>query len=57
MKTNNPKQQFAARRLRVKNYVCTSNAMVKWCKNYLNRSTRRTAKQNIEKELKTYEQD
>ena len=57
MKTNNPKQQFAARRLRVKNYVCTSNAMVKWCKNYLNRSTRRIAKQNIEKELKTYEQD
>lgn len=57
MKTNNPKQQFAARRLKVKNDVCTSNAMVKWCKNYLKRSTRRIAKQNIEKEIKTYEQD
>ena len=54
-KTNNPKQQWARRRLRNKNVVCTSNAMVKWCKNFLNRTMRRKSKQDLDKEMRLYE--
>lgn len=54
MKTNNCKQQYAKERLVHKNVICTSNAMVKWCKNYLSRSTRRKSKQNIYKEMKEH---
>lgn len=54
-KTNNPKQQYAIERLRYKNFICTSNDMVKWCKNFLNRTTRRKSKQDLDKEMRSYE--
>lgn len=54
-KTNNPKQQYAKRRLRVKQEVCTTIEMVKWCKNFLARTTRRKSKQELNKEMNTYE--
>lgn len=54
-KTNSPKQQHARERLRDKNFICTSNDMVKWCKNFLNRTTRRKSKQDLGKEMRSYE--
>lgn len=54
-KTNNPKQQYARERLAEKNFVCTTNATVKWCKNFLSRTTRRKSKQDLDKEMKSYE--
>lgn len=54
-KTNNNKQRFAQDKLTHRDIVCVSNKMIKWCKNYLNRSTRRKQKQDIKKEIKEYD--
>ena len=54
-KTNNRKQRYAQERLIEKNFICSTNATIKWCKNFLNRTTRRKSKQDLDKEMKSYE--
>lgn len=55
MKTNNPKQKYAEERIREKNFICIKNKTLKWCKDYINRTTRRKSKQDVNKEMKSYE--
>lgn len=50
IKKTNWKQWRIQDELHHKNINCTSTQMIKWCKNYLNRSNRRIDKQNLKQE-------
>ena len=48
-KLSNPKQEYAAERLAERGFICISNEMKRWCKNFINRTNRRKGKQNLKK--------
>lgn len=57
MKTANIKEKDAQEVIRHKNIICTSKEHIKWAKDYLHRSYRRSMKQIIKKEKESYEKN
>ena len=49
-RTNNIKENYAREILEERGFIRSSNARIKWCKNYLNRSNRRKNKQKYKEE-------